>query len=135
MSIDNPNNDLEKENKRLKKKLEKSESSRTYYKRKSESTLTYYKRVVGTWHELNYKQRKEGFKHEAEIKSLKVENERLKVIEKENESLKEDLDFKNKYYKSDYVSEEEQERKARLKIVLLILLGIAMAVWGASDFV
>ena len=141
MSIDNLNNDLEKENKRLKKKLEKSESSGTYYKRKSESTLTYYKRAIGTYTGLNDKQRLEGFKLEAEIKSLKEENEQLKAFPKniENEKLKreveEEQDFKNRNYKSDYVSDYDQERKARGMIVLLILLGIAMAVWGASDFV
>ena len=42
---------------------------------------------------------------------LEKENERLK---KENERLKEDLDFKDRNYKSDYVSEEDRERVAEV---------------------
>ena len=54
---------------------------------------------------------------------LKKENERLK---KENESLKEDLDFKDRNYKSGYVSEEDQERVARQKILIFIAFIIFM---------
>jgi hypothetical protein len=66
MSIDNPIDDLEKENKRLKKKLEKTESE--YYSLLNRSG----------------KLKLEGYNYRAEIKRLKEESKSLKVIEKEN---------------------------------------------------
>lgn len=73
MSIDNPIDDLEKENKRLKKKLEKTESE--------------ISSLSNRWGKL----RLEGYNYRAEIKRLKEENESLKVIDKEVKRLNKEV--------------------------------------------
>ena len=120
--------DLEKENERLKKKLEKTESE--YYSLLNRSG----------------KLKLEGYNYRAEIKRLKEESKSLKVIEKENkvkklEELQEQIEHlkanmnadevieankkgvwkkKDDHIKGGYISPLEQENNARLKILMFI---------------